>query len=235
MSPDDFRRLVAAGLTTEQIAVVMDMMSRDAKAIADAEEDRKAKGRERWHRWNDKRKPNVSKHEQTLANDSRGDARGEDNLLTKNQAGKKKQETIGACAPERDFFADFWLAYPRREGPNPKKPAKDRFLRLVAKGHDPDTIIASAKAFAAENPTPTRFIPQAITWLSQERFDDEAPVMKGDEFCPDEWMNTRFLVLRYRNEHSGNDPPRAVHGGKAGYLIPAEWVAVSKQQQVANA
>lgn len=51
MSPDDFRRLVAAGMTTEQIAIVMEMMDREAKAHAEAEEARKAKGRERVAKW----------------------------------------------------------------------------------------------------------------------------------------------------------------------------------------
>lgn len=135
----------------------------------------------------------------------------------------------------RDFFAEFWLAYPSREGSNPKKPASERFNRLVAKGHDPEAIIAAARQLAGEHPTPTRFVPQAVTWLNQERFADAAPVMSGDEFCSDDWPNTRFLLIRFRQEHGGSDPPRAVHGGKAGYLLPKEWVELSKQRQVANA
>jgi hypothetical protein len=55
MNSDDFRRLVAAGLDTEQIAVVMEMMDRDARAHAEAEEARKAKGRARVQRWRDHR------------------------------------------------------------------------------------------------------------------------------------------------------------------------------------
>lgn len=136
---------------------------------------------------------------------------------------------------ERDFFAEFWLAFPSREGSNPKKPASERFKRLVAKGHDPEAIIAAARQLANEHPTPTRFVPQAVTWLNQERFSDAAPVMSGDEFCSDDWPNTRFLLIRFRQEHGGSDPPRAVHGGKAGYLLPKEWVELSKQRQVANA
>lgn len=51
MSPDDFRRLVSAGLSTDQIAVVMEMMAAKEAAHAEVEEARKAKGRERVAKW----------------------------------------------------------------------------------------------------------------------------------------------------------------------------------------
>lgn len=54
MSPDDFRRLAAAGLSTEQIAIVMEMMDREARATAAADEARKAKARDRVQRWRDR-------------------------------------------------------------------------------------------------------------------------------------------------------------------------------------
>lgn len=102
MSPDDFRRLVAAGLNTDQIAVVMEMMDRDARAVAEAEEARKAKGRDRWHRWNDKREPNVSKH---LPNDSRaGVTRVEDNLLPKKISGQKENKKEAASLSDVQAF-----------------------------------------------------------------------------------------------------------------------------------
>jgi uncharacterized protein YdaU (DUF1376 family) len=141
---------------------------------------------------------------------------------------KKKERLLVHSHPERDFFPDFWLAYPRRDGPNPKKPAREVFLRLVAKGVDPQRLIDAAMALAREHPAPTRFIPQAKTWLSQERFDADEPVITGDEFCPDEWPNTHFLKIRFRDER-GHDPPPAIHGGRAGVFLPAEWVAASRQ------
>lgn len=114
MNPDDFRRLVAAGLTTDQIAVVMEMMDREATKVAEAEEARREKGRERWHKWDAKRKANVSKREQTLANNScEGVARGEDNLQTNDTSGKEERKVTspsarssrGSRIPE-DFLPD---------------------------------------------------------------------------------------------------------------------------------
>jgi hypothetical protein len=93
LSADTFRRLAALGLTTDQIAGVLDLLDEVTSAATKKEEDRKAGARERWHRWSDKRKANVSQHEQTLANNSHaGDARGEDNLLTKKISGQEENK-----------------------------------------------------------------------------------------------------------------------------------------------
>ncbi len=77
MKPADFRRLVAAGLSTEQVAVVMEMFE-------EREEVRKADQRARWRKWRStKENANVSQRELTAANNSRaGATRVEDKPLT---------------------------------------------------------------------------------------------------------------------------------------------------------
>lgn len=93
MTPEMFRKLTALGLSQEQMAGVLEIFDGHSRALIEAEENRKASGRERWHRWNDKRKANVSKHEQTLANNSRDrDARVEDNLQTKISTGQEEKK-----------------------------------------------------------------------------------------------------------------------------------------------
>ncbi len=77
---------------------------------------------------------------------------------------------------------------------------------------------------------PTRFVPMATTWLNQERFEQAAPERDGNEFCPIDWANTRPLVARYRETHGGQDPPRKTVNGKDGFMLPAEWVAISKER-----
>lgn len=65
MKPADLRRLAAAGLNPEQIAVVMEIMDEDAEV-------RRANGRARWRKYQDKKKnTNVSQQQQTLAANSR--------------------------------------------------------------------------------------------------------------------------------------------------------------------
>lgn len=76
MRPDDLRRLAAAGLSVEQIAVVMEIMDEDVEA-------RRANGRARWRKhMENKRNANVSSKQQTLAANSRaGATRVEDKPL----------------------------------------------------------------------------------------------------------------------------------------------------------
>ena len=87
-------------------------------------------------------------------------------------------------------FEEFWSVYPKREGGNPKSPAMDKFIKAVNDGANPDSIIASAKAYAAsvENIDNKRMICQAITWLNQKRWKDEheAPE-KAHLESPEDW------------------------------------------------
>jgi hypothetical protein len=227
------RELVAAGLTGEALVSACERIE---AATPDVQLDTRTPRQKRNARYYDR------KASEKRLKASYSDVSDADVLSPKKETSpeppKEKTTPIlpkaNAFGIERDFFAEFWLAFPRREGSNPKKPAKLAFDRLVAKGADPERIIAAAKALAVEHPTPTRFVPQALTWLNQERFGDADPVITGDEFCADDWPNTRFLVTRFRSE-KGTDPPRAIIGGKAGFNIPAEWVALSKQHQVQHA
>jgi len=57
MNSDDFRRLVAAGLSTDQIAVVMEMMDRDARLHAEAGESRLEAQRARTARYWERIRP----------------------------------------------------------------------------------------------------------------------------------------------------------------------------------
>ena len=85
----------------------------------------------------------------------------------------KPNDTDGA-------FEKFWKTYPSRGDNNPKKPARAKFLAAVKKGVDPAIIINGAANFASAeqaNGTERRYIPMAITWLNQARWEafQEAP------------------------------------------------------------
>jgi hypothetical protein len=89
---------------------------------------------------------------------------------------RAKDRTVRA--PSR--FDEFWQAYPRRDGPNPRKPAEVKFNALVQTGLDPEMLIAAvcklASDEAARGNVGTRFIPLASTWLNQQRWADHAAV-----------------------------------------------------------
>jgi hypothetical protein len=74
------------------------------------------------------------------------------------------------------LFEDFWSAYPKRDGANPKEAAKKKFIAAVKSGADADAIIAGARGYAEElrrtNKLNTSYVAQAVTWLHQQRWPD---------------------------------------------------------------
>lgn len=89
-------------------ATIMDVvLAYEAEQAATVDEG-KEKARERWRRWKAKQpETNVGKRLSTLANDSRGDARGEDNLLPKKISGQKENKKERAPLARRVAADDF--------------------------------------------------------------------------------------------------------------------------------
>lgn len=82
-----------------------------------------------------------------------------------------------------DDFEVFWSHYPKRQGPNPKKAAYGKWKTAI-KTATPDELITAVKAYASsELPEDRRMIPQAATWLSQERWADQ------DAESVTDWLN----------------------------------------------
>src|ERR1700693_2861653 len=61
------------------------------------------------------------------------------------------KESEGFVVPALDFD-DFWAAYPKRDGSNPKKPALQKFKILITKHKvKPETLVAGARELAAQH------------------------------------------------------------------------------------
>lgn len=74
--------------------------------------------------------------------------------------------------------------------------------------------------------------PKSFMRLIEGHYGGSAAVNSGgDVFCASDDPTTRFHVIRFRNEHDGHDPPDAIYGGKAGYMIPASWVKAMQLRQ----
>jgi hypothetical protein len=104
------------------------------------------------------------------------------------ERGEESSRSVAdATRPYADGFDEFWKAYPRRDGPNPRKPAEQKFNALAKTGVDPAMMIAAVKRMASEQARDvgTRFIPQAMTWLSQQRWTDHAAVAFSGSAIPD--------------------------------------------------
>jgi uncharacterized protein YdaU (DUF1376 family) len=95
------------------------------------------------------------------------------------------------------LFERFWVAYPRRDGANPRAPAFKVFSAAVKSGHDPEDIIGGAERYrekvrqSGQEGTP--YVAQAVTWLRQARWEDypmavpepvHGPPQPPNENCP---------------------------------------------------
>jgi hypothetical protein len=109
---------------------------------------------------------------------------------------KSPKKINGIPHGETGDFAEFWLAYPKRQGSNPKAPAHLKFIRLVHGGVPAAAIIAGAKAYAeAEGSNVgTPYIAQAVTWLNQRRWEDYKPV--APKYSPEELAKGREWYAR---------------------------------------
>jgi hypothetical protein len=79
-----------------------------------------------------------------------------------------------ATRPTNEKFEEFWKAKPRRAGADPKAPAEKLFLAAVRAGTPADEIIAAAKrwAVADSGKVGTEYLPQAVKWLRDKRWND---------------------------------------------------------------
>ncbi|RIY03496.1 hypothetical protein D3218_01685 [Aureimonas flava] len=113
---------------------------------------------------------------------------------------RSQKNTLGASAPIEpaapDPFEVFWRLYPKRDGSNPKKPAKEKFEKLVKAGADPEQITAAAIRLAAKHPKPTPYVPQALKWLGQERFNDDDTSATIHALVGDEQWSKRLAYAR---------------------------------------
>lgn len=73
-----------------------------------------------------------------------------------------------------DRFEEFWEAYPKRDGANPKAPAQKVYAAAVKAGIEQQEIIDGAKACAKKDRDKigTPYIPQAVKWLRDKRWGD---------------------------------------------------------------
>jgi uncharacterized protein YdaU (DUF1376 family) len=136
-----------------------------------------------------------------------------------------------------EAFERLRTVYPKRDGSQPRKPAFEKFARLVSKGVDPERIIAAAEAYRAEvrkhGKEGTPFVKQVQFWLSDAPWEQLAPAPSTNASAskpmhPDEW---RALVRTYIST-GGNWAWRGVspEPGKPGCRVPHEILGECRDQ-----
>lgn len=125
-----------------------------------------------------------------------------------------KDHSLGSSEPEEiGWFERFWEAYPKRGGANPKKPARDKFERAVKRGADPEALVAAAASYAEvmADKVGTEFVAQAVTWLNQERWNDQPVKPRDPATIP------QFL------DRSRQQPPRPANPQPSEALAAIGW------------
>src|SRR6185295_8376278 len=105
-------------------------------------------------------------------------------------------------------------------------PAEKKFVSLVKTGVDPEVMIRAAAELAREEGKRgnigTKFIPQAMTWLNQQRFQDQAVSSFSSDDGLIEVLGEEELAAwdRHGQEVRGKAYPRNSRGG---WRFPSRW------------
>lgn len=135
---------------------------------------------------------------------------------------KRREETEkNTCASDFDIF---WKEYPRRDGANPKEPARKLFEAAVRGGVPPSVIIAAAKrcAYVESKNVGTPYIPQTVKWLRDKRWSDYPAIPELVASASVEVRDERQLAAwdEYGRKTHGKPYPRNTRGG---WTFPSKW------------
>jgi hypothetical protein len=101
-----------------------------------------------------------------------------------NEAVEARISAHGLIPMDYDF-EQFWAAFPKRAGANPKAAARKIWDRLVKFRQMPpmDQVMTATREFALEcvrtKSYGTTFVPHARTWLNQRRFESDAVTVEA--------------------------------------------------------
>lgn len=185
VTPEMIDAMIDAGLTREQMAAVIKAaLAQDAARLA----ERRARDAERQRRSRANRamsrdvtvterdccdSPPLEERSPTPPKTQSPQSSPPSGVRTTNARAKTGVDGMSA----EEWFDDFWAAYPKRAGSNPRKLASQRFIAAINAGYHPQAIIDGARRYAdvcrQTGKWQTEYVAQAATWLSQQRWQDE--------------------------------------------------------------
>lgn len=75
------------------------------------------------------------------------------------------------------FDTQFWPNYPKRDGQNPKEPARKKIVAALISGENPQEILAGlarlVQGLRRRNKIGSEFVPRAITWINGKGWKDD--------------------------------------------------------------
>jgi hypothetical protein len=117
-----------------------------------------------------------------------------------------------------DAFERFMQAFPEREGGNERAAARTAWTRALARGADPEMIVAGALAYAtATEGRPRRYVMGARRWLNESRWREVAALKFEASKARLVWIEYGSPEWRAWADHwratKGKSPPVDVKGG----------------------
>lgn len=125
-----------------------------------------------------------------------------------------------------DPFDDFMKAYPKRDGANPKTPARKAYLVALKSGTEATDINDGARRYCDEarrkSEYGTPFVPQAVKWINQKRWLDYGlePEIPATGFHAEPDSDELVAWEEYRMATEGKSWPRDKLGG---WTFPTQW------------
>ena len=134
----------------------------------------------------------------------------------------------GASRPNAgDAFEEFWTLRLKRDGPDPREPARRAFAAAMRAGADPSAITAGMRRFAEVHADKrgTRYVARTEKWLHEKTWEDyAAPVLLDPRAQGQVWLrrdDERFKAWdRYFLAKRQRGAPTDARGG---WLFASEW------------
>lgn len=102
--------------------------------------------------------------------------------ITDTESKKDIRSVAVATRPAIDEdFEKFWKGYPKRDGSNPKHPARKAYLAALKAGTEAAAILAGAVEYGRREArcVGTPYIARAVTWLRERRWEDYTATPDG--------------------------------------------------------
>lgn len=141
--------------------------------------------------------------------------------------GKGRDSHMVADATGGGGFEELWQVRLRRDGPDPREPARRAFAEAVRRGAETGVIVAGMRRFAEifHDKSGTRYVARTEKWLRERQWEDYQPSVALDPRAVGQvWLrqdDDRFKAWdRHHRSTRGRGAPTDARGG---WLFPSEW------------
>jgi hypothetical protein len=124
------------------------------------------------------REENAGKtHEERTENALKEQGNKKEDISSLRSDSESDEKPFPKAKKEPSRFDEFWSIYPKRDGSNPKEPARQKFDLACKRGADPQAIISAAQRYAEQQKRlgniGSPYVKQAVSWLNAQSWKDD--------------------------------------------------------------